>query len=563
MADQNKTTSNPVPSRSDVMEGAIKNMFVQSEKLNASFVEGRIRMDEIADAVTRSTAGIVRLGGSINDVSETMAQIALGSRRNVIATEETVSKLFAAQKIIGETSQTIVENFATVGIDSSLIGENLEKSIGYVQSVGLNAKVIMGDVVRNMDMMNRFNFSNGVEGLTKMAAQASMLKFDMTLTADFADKVMSPEKAIEAAAGFQRLGVNIGNLVDPMALYNDSINNPGGLQDSLIKMTQKYTEFDVATQRFKINPQGILMMKELYDVTGISAKELSKAAIAAADLNRRVSMINPSIQFDNEDDKKLLANMATMRDNEYVVQIRNDETGVIEQRKLSDITKEEFQKLRDKQDDAPKTLEEIQSSQLEYDISIDATLKAILAKGSYGLAGAEIVRGNIMGADRISRELGKAAYDSTPESSKITEKVNDGFQKMAQLYADRQSGKINEAQLKTKILEIESNIKKSAMELGEKGTETLAKITQQAAEKITGNSLVEKAFRKFALGDSKVVDKKDRKTQSQVDFNGNLNINIDAPPGVSEKQFRDFFDSENFKQMVYSAVKNMKTAVGK
>ena len=51
--------------------------------------------------------------------------------------------------------------------------------------------------------------------------------------------------------------------------------------------------------------------------------------------------MSPSINFKNEDDKKLLANMATMGEGgEYVVQIRDDKTGEINDKKLADITKE-------------------------------------------------------------------------------------------------------------------------------------------------------------------------------------------------------------------------------
>jgi hypothetical protein len=67
----------------------------------------------------------------------------------------------------------------------------------YIRSIGGNTKQIMEDVTNNMDQMNRFQFENGVKGLTKMAAQASMLRFDMNETFKLADKVLSPEGAIQ------------------------------------------------------------------------------------------------------------------------------------------------------------------------------------------------------------------------------------------------------------------------------------------------------------------------------------------------------------------------------
>lgn len=568
---------------------AIGNMAQEADTLNRAFVQGKTRLDEMSDAASRAAASVIRLGGDISDISNTMIGIAEGSRRNVIATEDQVSKLFAASQILETSSESLVENFANVGYETSQIGVNLENSIGYVQSVGLNAKNVVSDVTKNMELMNRFNFSDGVLGLTKMAAQASMLRFDMNRTADFADKVMSPENAIQAAAGFQRLGVNIGNLVDPFALMNNSINDPGALQDSIIKATKQYTEFDEKTKSFKINPQGILMLKEMAEVTGISAKELSKTALAAADLDRRLSEISPSIQFDKEEDKQLLANMATMKDGEYVVQIKDDK-GAIEYKKLGDITTEEFRELRKKQDEAPKTLEEIQTSQLDVLKNIQASIDANIAKGTFGIAGSAIIRGNITGAERITRAVTSAVDRNIPESAVISKGINDAVVKMAELFTKKDTGKISDVDFAKKIATLENEIERKASLYGEKGVNALKDILEESNKKITGNSEIEKAFKKYtseiltgvekmpetkgkvsAISGTKtpeplsresffgrgrtptVADTKVKAMQlnSQVDFGGTITIKVDAPPGVSEQQFKTFFESEEFKKKIY------------
>jgi len=239
----------------DQILNAIGNMYSEADKLNNAFLQGRTRLDEMNDAVAKAAAGVIRLGGDISDVGNTMIGIADGARRNVIATEDQVSKLYAATTILGGTTKDLVDSFDSVGISVSQIGTNLESSIEYIQSVGLNAKNVMGDVTKNMEQMNRFQFDGGVQGLAKMAAQASMLKFDMKQTFAFADKVLDPEGAINMAAAFQRLGVSVGNLTDPFALMNESINDPTGLQNSLARVGEKYTVFDEKTKTFKINRQ--------------------------------------------------------------------------------------------------------------------------------------------------------------------------------------------------------------------------------------------------------------------------------------------------------------------
>ena len=568
---------------------SITNMSKEAYNINTAFVQGRIRIDEMMDAVSKSAAGIIRLGGNLGDVSRTMSDIAEGSKRNVLATETQVSKLYASSKILSVDSKTLVENFASVGIETSKIGPSIEKSINYVQNLGLNAKSVVGDVANNMKLMNQFNFTDGVQGLTKMAAQASMLRFDMQATATFANKVMDPEEAIKMAAALQRLGVASGNLADPFSMMNDAINDPGALQDSLINATKQFTEFDEKTKTFKINPQGILTLREMAKETDVAYDTLAKSALAAADLDERLSAVNPSINFKNEDDKKLLANMATMGEGgEYVVQIKDDKTGEINDKKLADITKEEFEKLRN----APKTVEEIQKSQLGFIEGIATDLKSIVAKATYGVAGAAPVRANLAGAQRIATAVSSSADQQVPESAKIAEKVGAGLDKIRDLYLEKDSGKISNKEFSGKLGNLENSLKNSAEGFGAKGIEIFNKIIQESNKKVTGNSDIEKEFRNYtekfsnsmggmikksgtessnkvkptALTREQVVggvtrnsysdalynnpSQTNQTTNAKVEF-GNLNVNVTAPNGMSEQSLSEIFNKQQFKEYIW------------
>ena len=262
-----------------------------ADSLNKTFIGNRARIREMMDAVSAVGPEIVGLGGKFDDARKTIEGVALGSRRNVIATKEDVKELFATSKVIGQDVSKLVDEFAKVGVMYSDISENVLKSINYVNSIGANAKAVMGDVVSNTDKLSRFNFEGGVQGLTKMAAQASMLRFDMKETFELADKVLDPDKAIEVASAFQRLGVSAGNLTDPFMLMNQSINDPSGLQDSLINVAKQFTYFDEKTKSFKISPQGILTLREMEQQTGVSAKSMREAALSAADFDKRMSDI--------------------------------------------------------------------------------------------------------------------------------------------------------------------------------------------------------------------------------------------------------------------------------
>lgn len=571
---------------------SLGDMYDESNKINESFVQGRVRLDEMADAVAMSASGVIRLGGQISDIGKTIIGIADGSKRNVIATEEQVSKLYAATEILGGTAGGLVKSFAEVGYETSQIGPNLEKSIEYIQSIGLNAKSVMGDVSTHMSMMNRFNFADGVGGLTKMAAQASMLRFDMGKTAAFADEVMDPEGAINMAASFQRLGLSVGSLGDPFTLMNDAINDPGALQDSLINATKQFTEFDEKTKSFKINPQGILTLKEMATAAKMNYNDLAKTALAAADLDKRLSSINPSLNFEKPEDKELLANMATMKDGEYVVQLKNDKTGKDDTIKLGEITNDELKALREQQESAPKTLEDIQRSQLDVQTNIDSNIKSIAAKGTFGVVGSTQIRSNTLGAERISRAVTGAVEGEVPESRQISDKVTNAISKMTDLFTQKEGGRIGDKDFNAKLDNIKKDIKSEASGLGGAGKQALIDILIESNKHIGQSSGIEQGFKTMSqeiisgLGSNEKISsqkettkkatqspivsregaisgvkntygsltntsssQKTQTTYGKVEF-GTLPITITGTQGMTEQQLSAIFNSQEFKQYV-------------
>ena len=351
-----------------------------ANQINSVFTQGRQRITELSTALADATPNVARLGGDISNVSNIISQVARESRRNVIASSEDVEKLFAATKVLELGADTLTKAFLDIGAGIETIPKTLEESVQYIQSIGGNAKEVMTDVTNNMSQMNRFQFEGGVIGLTKMAAQASMLRFDMSQTFQLAEKVLSPEGAIETAAAFQRLGVAAGNLGDPFALMNASINDPGALQDSLVDVAKQFTYFDEKTKTFKINPQGVLTLKEMETQTGVSAKEMSKLGLAAAELDQRLSAVGAAGLNIKEEDKQYLANIAKMGEGgEYEIKLR-DESGKEETRKLSQVTQDEFEKLIKEQREGPKTMEDIARSQMNTSQLVLADVSAIRAK---------------------------------------------------------------------------------------------------------------------------------------------------------------------------------------
>lgn len=475
---------------------AVGLMVAGADELNKNFSLGRARIEEMKKAFADSAAGVEKLGGSLDNVVDTISSVAAASNRNVIENEKVISELYAASKVLGTSSETLVNNFKDVGYETSQIGTNLSESIEYIQSVGLNATQVMKDVSANMEKMNRYQFDGGVAGLAKMAAQASMLRFDMAQTFSFADKMLTPENAINMASAFQRLGVTAGNLVDPFVLMNESINDPTGLQNSLARLGQEFTYFDEETKSFKINPQGVLTLRQMEEEAGLAAGSLSKSALAAADLDKRLSQVSGAgLKFENEEDKQYLANIAKMGEGGKYEVTLNDGT----KKELQNLNQEEFDELIQQQKDAPKTVEDIQRSQLSALESIAGDMKAMVDAGKFGTVSAKDVSTNIEGLRNIVTKFADVSQKSIPKTPEVRDSVEEAIKKMRDLFSSAQSSGISSSEFINKVKTIEDSLLKKGENLGEESYKAIQKILKETASNVKGGSDIEKYFRDKTL----------------------------------------------------------------
>lgn len=570
----------------DTLISGFHSMIKYSDDLNKNFALSRTRIQEMNLAFTDSSVEVLRLGGSLGDTVKTITEIAEASNRNVIENKKVVAELYASSKVLEISSETLVNNFKNVGYETSQIGPNIEKSIAYVQSVGLNARTVMQSVSANMEQMNRFQFEGGVAGLTKMAAQSSMLRFDMSQTFGFADKMLKPENAINMAAAFQRLGVTAGNLIDPFALMNQSLNDPTGLNNSLARLGEKFVYFSEEAQAFKINPEGVRILKELEDEAGLLPGSLAKSALAAADLDKRLSQVSAAgLKFENEEDKQYLANIAAMgKGGKYEVKIDDETT-----KQLQDLSQEEFDKLIKQQKDAPKTIEEIQRSQLGYAGEMAADIASILALMKFALPRQEKVRTNIEGFRNVLNSLTSTTQKKiTSEDKDLSKFINDGITEALKLFDKASTGNLSVTDLMLQFGSIQEKIMSNAGSLGDKAMTSLKEILKESASQVKGNSDIENFFRGMITGSKNVpviktnVKQKQiqaepistvsknalmgtsttlknysekfnepKQVNSKVDLGGVITIKVDAPPGVSQQQLTTYFESESFKRMIY------------
>lgn len=374
--------------------------------------------------VLRDTLPLVtEIGGNFDSIVQMITQSTSALQRNVVFTPEIYQGLYAATKVLDLTVSELIPAFESAGIATAQITGNVEKSLDYIRSIGVDAKKVMGSIVENTDMLNRFSFKEGVLGFTKMAAQASILKTDMATIATFADKVFEPEGAIEMASSFQRLGLYLGDLIDPFTLMDKSLNDPQGLIMSLAEAGQKFVQFNEEGKRFEINPSAIGQVRKIAEAAGTTGKEYTKMILSLAEFNERIGAFDFSFDI-SEEQKMFVANMAYLsKDGQYVVKIDGKEKLVTE------LSEKQIKEIADK-GEGQDSLVNLAKASLSSVDSVLNSVNAIKFKLLFGGMG-----DNTLGLQEDLRDVTTAyldrLYESIPSISErgvSNQKISNAFQ---------------------------------------------------------------------------------------------------------------------------------------
>jgi hypothetical protein len=296
---------------------------------------------------------VVNLGGKLSDVTDQQDALLDVSGRNLISLTSQSEELFAAVSVTGLKASELQKSFYDAGMEGAHIAENVLKIVQVSNQLGVNAQAVSSVVTTNLDKLNRFGFTNGVEGLAKMAGKAQALRFDVSETFELAEDLMSPEKAIETAAAIQRLGGAATALTDPLKLMDLAQNDVGGLQDELGKLAKQYTYFDEKSKTFQIMPGARRQLNEVANALGIDRKEFEKMALETSKLEDKMSKIKFSGLDISKEDQEQLANLAQLKDigggkKEYVINYKdeNQKMQTVELSKLSELSNAQLEQIK-------------------------------------------------------------------------------------------------------------------------------------------------------------------------------------------------------------------------
>jgi hypothetical protein len=336
----------------------------QAVGVNKVFGVGRDRIVELKASMADAVVSVTQMGGNLQNVAAIATVIGSTLNRNMILTGKSYKDLYAAAEVTGIRYETLIPKFKEAGFSVYQISENMKKVVDIATASGVNAKAVSSTVVSNMGMMDKFNFVGGVEGLAKMVTQATNLNISVDQIGRVMNAAFSPDKAIEMAAGLQRLGVQQSALLDPLRLMDMARNDPAELQNQIVEMSKSFVEFNEKTKSFQIAPGAKGQLIEVANALGMNEDQLAKMAKASAELEDKMKKIKfPGDAF-TEEQRTMIANMAEMGEGgEYMLRIKGEDLKIDEAMvKIQSMSEDERKKFL--ADSKPKSMEEMAKQQL-------------------------------------------------------------------------------------------------------------------------------------------------------------------------------------------------------
>ena len=287
---------------------------------------------------------IVGYGGKIEDIGKIIKGFSDETGKNRLFSKEEITDIVKLGYSTGlgvEGVTSMVAEFDNLGISLGTTMKTAEKGRQVAAKFNINQTKLLKtttDVVKNL---TGTAFGRSVEDLTKLAAKAESLRFNLAESiSSFKDAFFSPEKAVEAAAKIQVLGGEMAQQFgDPFSLMYESMNNADGMAEKLIA-SAKNLAVKNKNGEFIIPPAQRQILREQAEALGQNYDEIVNAAIEQAKVGDKMIALTKSganlMGFD-EDQKQQLSNLMTLnKSGQYEIKMPN---GVSEL--VSNITSED------------------------------------------------------------------------------------------------------------------------------------------------------------------------------------------------------------------------------
>lgn len=439
------------------------------------------------ESVTRAQPDLKRMGIPFKEMSDSVGKLIEDTGRFALVGTDMLVRAGEIAGAYGMKMSEVVgayDDFEKVGVGAAQAQESIADAGKRSLEVGIQSRQTIQGMIENVGKLNEYGFQQGVEGLEKMVRRSTEIRMSLSETFKVADKVFSPEGALELSAELGVLGAAFGDFNDPLRLMYMATNEVEGLQGALEGVAGNLATYNMETGGFEVTGANLRQAREIAGKLGIDMAELTQSAIALQE-RQQAALALEGLNIDPKN-KEFLTNLARMKDGEMSIDLEAaglaDDfkiDGIAQSSiKLSDLNKDLASKLLAFQDEfkdkSEKDLIREQVTLVE-NISRDVNYLAMLARLEVAGVGDQAVRA-------MSQMSAKGAGN---DLSKLLETETDDLVKM---FGDQKAAVIKAAQEKMGIdpSEFKNNKNTSSESTTEKGKTDKLEVTVNAKDAISG-----------------------------------------------------------------------------
>ena len=310
------------------------------------------------ESVSEAQPELRRMGIPFKEMADSIGKLIEDTGRFALVGEDMLVRAGEISGAYGMKMSEVIgayDDFEKVGIGAAQAQESIADAGKRSLEVGIQSRQTIQGMIENVGKLNEYGFSQGVEGLEKMVRRSTEIRMSLSETFKVADKVFSPEGAMELSAELGVLGAAFGDFNDPLRLMYMATNEVEGLQGALEGVAGNLATYNMETGGFEVTGANLRQAREIAGKLGIDMAELTQSAIALQE-RQQAALALEGLNI-NPENKEFLTNLARMKDGEMSIDLQaaglESEFGV-KTMKLSDMNKNVAEKILAFQDEFKK-----------------------------------------------------------------------------------------------------------------------------------------------------------------------------------------------------------------
>lgn len=293
-----------------------------------------------------------KLGMTIDELTSFQEKYTKATGRAIQLTKQEVHTLASASKLVGEVATNkIVETMDDFGASTKTATSYLAINMARARANGLDAQKASEAFANNVKMASKFNFSEGINGISKMTLLSQRLKFNMESIGNAAEKFETIEGAISTAANLQMLGGTFAQqFSNPLEAMNMALLDMEGFTNKVIDSVKGKATFNLETGQIDMSMLDKRFIKEASKQLGISYDEMFNMAVQPTKI-REIEHRLMSNQGFSDDEKAFIANKAQYDPESKTFKLTYFDTqGNEQQADISKISKAQLAQIRQQSD---------------------------------------------------------------------------------------------------------------------------------------------------------------------------------------------------------------------